>query len=111
MALLLVCLFVVACRQHDYRTITIHVPEMKTQRCATLVRRALSSVRGAERRTIDIDLKARTVTVTYDSLFLSLKNLEFAIAGAGFQANNVPAKGDALKALPSECKPGPVKAE
>jgi hypothetical protein len=54
--------------------------------------------------TIRIDLTSRTVTVKYDSIKMSLKNLEFAVADAGFEANNTPASETAAAQLPPECR-------
>ena len=86
------------------RTITIDVPRMKNDSCAEIVFAAVNrtpSVVGDKTR---IDMQRRTVTVTYESLNLSLKNVEFAISESGFQANEVPANPQAAEALPPECK-------
>ena len=53
---------------------------------------------------IQPDRATRTVTVAYDSLKLSLKNVEFSIAKAGFDANNTPANKKAADNLPPECR-------
>ena len=50
-----------------------------------------------------VDLAERKLAVTYDSLILSRKNIEFAVADAGFAANQVPANVEAMKKLPPEC--------
>ena len=94
----------VSCRQSDMRTMKIHVPEMKNRACATIVGKAVSGLPGVLSDKIVIDLAARTVTVTFESLVLGLKNIEIAIAEAGFTADDVPAKPDAEKKLPAECK-------
>jgi hypothetical protein len=54
--------------------------------------------------TIAVDLTNRTLRVRYDSLKMSLKNIEFAIADAGFEANNTPASASAAAQLPAECR-------
>ena len=54
---------------------------------------------------IVVDPVTRTVRVRYDSLKLSVKNLEFAIAKVGFAANEIPADPGAVKKLPAECRP------
>lgn len=95
----------VSCRKHDFRTMAIDVPGMRNARCAQLVQQRLQQVPGVLANKIAIDLENRIVTVTYDSLQLSLKNIEFAIAEAGFDANDVPATPAARDALPPECKP------
>ena len=50
------------------------------------------------------DYEKRTVSVTYDTTKLAIKNIEFVIAGVGFDANDIPAKPEARKALPAECR-------
>ena len=39
------------------------------------------------------------MTVTYESIVASLKNIEFAIADAGFNANDIPANAEAAARL------------
>lgn len=104
----------VSCRQRDLRTVRIDVPEMKNEACVAVVRKALSDVsgqRGDMIRSVAVDLPSRSVKVTYDSLKLSLKNIEFAIAEGGFRANDIPADEKAAKALPAECRAGPETSE
>lgn len=98
-------LLVVSCRRHDLRTVRIDVPEMHNEACAELVKKALSRVENVKYAKTEVDLEKRRVIVTYESLKLSLKNVEFAIAKAGFDANDIPADPKALKALPPECAP------
>ena len=93
----------VSCRKHDVRTVLIHVPEMRNRACVDVVQDALSKVQGLQWNRTEIDLSRRTVTVTYDSMQMSLKNVEFAIADAGFRANNVPANEEAAAKLPDAC--------
>lgn len=98
-----------SCRKHDYHTVTIRVPEMKNQACAEIVSKAahgeVSKCRAVHpEKKMEIDLRARTLTVTYDSLKLALKNIEFAIAKAGFSTQEVPANKKAAAELPAECR-------
>jgi copper chaperone CopZ len=106
-SLLLVPMLLVSCRRHDYRTVKIDVPDMKNKACEEVVRRAIAGVPALQAEKTEIDPVGRTVTVSYDSIVLSLKNVEFAIADAGFAADDVPANAEAAKALPAECKIGP----
>jgi copper chaperone CopZ len=85
----------------DVRTIEINVPDMKNAACGEIVRKAVLSTPNV--RSGEIDLQRRTVMVTYDSIQLSLKNIEFNIADAGFAADLVPANQEARKKLPPEC--------
>jgi periplasmic mercuric ion binding protein len=105
---LIICLFLLliinSCRQSDVRTVEIKVPEMKNKACAQLVANAVGKQSGVQSDKINIDFERRIVIVRYDSLVVARKNIEFAIAETGFQANEVPAKAEAVKALPPECK-------
>lgn len=97
-------LLAVSCRREDIRTVTIQVPGMKAPRCVERVVDAVARQQGVQRDTINLDLAARTVVVTYDSMQLAVKNIEHAIADAGFQANEIPANESAREALPEECR-------
>lgn len=101
----IVCLALAAasCRQNDYRTVAIHVPDMKNAACVEIVVRALATQQRIPGENIQVSMEQRSVTVKYDSLNRSLKNLEFAIADAGFRANDIPANEKAKAALPAEC--------
>ena len=96
--------FTVSCRQHDIRTVIIRVPEIKNKTCEEIVRKALLKTYGIQKNGIQIDAEKRTVTVTYESLHTAIKNIEFAIAEAGFNANEVPANLEAVRKLPPECR-------
>lgn len=95
---------ITSCRKEDIRTVIIYVPEMRNKACIEVVSNALSKLYGVQKDKIQFDLSNRTVIVIYDSLKLALKNMEFAIAEAGFRANEVPANPEAVRTLPPECK-------
>jgi len=97
-------LFCVSCRRQDIRTALIHVPEMKNEACVQRVVKAIERTPGVVKDSIEADRESRTVTVSYNSIELSLKNLEFQVAGTGFLANNVPADKNAAQKLPPECR-------
>ena len=101
----MVCLALVSasCRTRDVRTVLILVPEMKNTACRDIVVKAVSGCVGVDPSKIVVSLPKRTVTVSYDSLLTALKNIEFAIADSGFQANEIPAKPEAAGKLPPEC--------
>jgi len=102
-AVLLVLAFVSSCRTRDIRVIQIYVPEMKNKACEDVILKALSTTPTVDPAKVQFDRVHRTVTVEYDSLSLSVKNIEFNIADAGFAANSVPANQEARKKLPPEC--------
>ncbi|OGV62327.1 MAG: hypothetical protein A2283_06015 [Lentisphaerae bacterium RIFOXYA12_FULL_48_11] len=101
---LLLSLGISSCRQSDVRIAEIKVPAMKNQACAQLIVNAVGKLGGVQPNGISVDFGSKMVMVRYDSLVTARKNLEFAIAEAGFQANEVPAKPEAVRALPPECK-------
>ncbi len=115
------------CRLHDVRSATVRAPGVGCAVCAGIAHQALwgltddppatlqaedgrlwsESESGALRR-IEFDLDVGTIEVTYDSMRLALKNLEFAVAGAGFDVDAepfaLPADAAARDALPAECR-------
>ena len=84
----------------DRHTATVRVSQMlKTKDVNVAVHAIARAVRG-DNKDVTLDRATRTITVKYDSLLTSLKNLEHSIANAGLQANDVPAnigKADALQ--------------
>ncbi len=86
----------------DIRTITVSVPKMGSLECSRRVQDALAKTEGV-RATVP-NLTARTVQVEYDAIRLGIKNIEYVIAAAGFDANTTIAREDARKALPAECR-------
>ena len=90
---------------------------MQNHACVLVVSNALKQVPGLLRTRTTFDVPGRTVAVTYDSLALARKNIEFAIAEAGFSTeevvttsrgtvtNRIPADPEAVKKLPAECRP------
>ncbi len=93
-----------SCRKRDMRTIVVQVPGMKGEVCKRIIVDALMRTPGVTPESVSADLEKRTVQVTYDSIFLARKNIEFAIADVGFKADDVPAKEDAAAKLPAECR-------
>ncbi len=91
-----------ACRQRDIRTVTIEIPQLRGQECEQMLHRVLSAMNGVRGDTLVFE--TGSVTVTYDSMRLALKNLEYAIAATGFQANEIPADPEAREQLPERCR-------
>lgn len=94
----------ISCRQHDYREITIEVPEMRNSACVRVISGALSRAPGLKREAVKFDIPSRKITVVYDSLLAADKNIEFMVVKAGFSANGIPADSNAAAALPPECR-------
>jgi copper chaperone CopZ len=92
-------LCVPGCRRQDIRTIMIDVPGMETDEHAAKVMQAMRTIPGVDTNSVRVDFARHTVTVRYESLVASLKNIEMAIAEAGFAANDVPANAEAAARL------------
>lgn len=86
-----------SCRQQDVRTVTLTCPQVVGARAAEVVVRALSKADGV--RVDSIRVEDGKVTVTYDSMKLAIKNIEFTIAEAGFDAGDIPADTKARDAF------------
>jgi copper chaperone CopZ len=104
LVLLLMIGMALGCRKQDIRTARIHVPQMSGQACADRVVSVVRRVPGVQTDMITVDRERRDITVPYDSIKLSLKNIEYALAKAGFQANDIPADEKARAALPESCR-------
>lgn len=105
LVLLSVVVLSLGCRKTDVRTVVIRVPGMINRQCADIIVNALRQARyGVRMDSIETDLEMRRIVLKYDSMKLSLKNVEFTIAKAGFQANVVPADEKARAALPDACR-------
>ena len=98
------CFSLSACRKNDMRTIDVSVPQMKNEACAKKIAEAIYRLGGIQRESLQFDLAKRSASLTYDSMVLARKNIEFAIANAGFAANEVPANAEAAAKLPDECR-------
>lgn len=87
------------CRRKDVRVIMIDVPGMENEAHAAMIMQAMKTIPGVDTNSVSVDFSRRTVTVRYESLVASLKNIEMAIADAGFAANDVPANREAAARL------------
>jgi copper chaperone CopZ len=85
-----VLLGVCGCRVSDVRTFAVDVPGMTTQADVEKIQVALGTI-GLPREKIAVDLAGRKIVVTYDSMIVAHKNIEVAIAEAGYDANRVKA--------------------
>lgn len=90
------------CFRQDIRTLVVKVPQMKSADCSKIIQGALSHIEGII--SAEPDLQQRTMSVTYNSTKLSIKNVEFLIAGVGFDSNDEQGKPDAKAALPAGCR-------
>ena len=100
--IMLACLLLLSCRQQDVREVVIKTPGLKNQACAKVMQDAFMRQPGIV--SIRPDFQKREIIVKYNSMVIALKNIEFTIAGAGFDANVTQAQTNAVAALPPECR-------
>ncbi len=89
-------LFLPGCRRTDVKEFTIDVPQLDAttrQKIADAIiwndGKGTLPRDGIKAEDVKFDLEARKVHLKYDSMVLAKKNIEFAIAEAGFTANGV----------------------
>jgi copper chaperone CopZ len=100
----LALLLTVSCRQHDYRELTLNVPDMHNQACVQIVMQALSRGPGIKPNSVVLDPDKRIIKLTYDSLLSADKNFEYLVSKAGFAVNGIPADEKAKAALPLDAR-------
>lgn len=90
------------CFRNNIRVEEFNVPKMQSQECLTYLSTKLKAVEGVN--DVQADFNTQTVTVTFTGLKLGYKNIEFVIAGSGFDCNETPAPAAAKAALPIPCQ-------
>ena len=83
-----VVLALAGCRRTDVRDFAVEVPEA-TQADMPAIAAALAPYGGVDKGSLQFDEAARRLTLKYDSMQIAKKNIEMAIAKAGFAANGV----------------------
>ena len=76
------------CRRADIRDYTIEIPGLTAENQPRAAK-ALAEQSGIVADSLKWDLANKTLTLKYDSMQVAKKNLELAIAKAGFAANGV----------------------
>lgn len=92
----------VGCFRQDHRTIEIQTPQLRSTNCFELVQAAIKSVDGIEYAVPHYE--EGTLSITYNAMKLGIRNIEFVIAGAGFDANDTKAPPSVRVALPEGCR-------
>ena len=80
------------CRQKDVREFAIDVPALTQESEAAVtaaIRGALLPCSGVDMVSLRFDAASHRVTLKYDSMQTAKKNIEMAIAKAGYTANGV----------------------
>lgn len=80
------------------------MPQLVSRECADRAVAALNTLEGPALHHVAINFEQRKLTVTYDPARLAQKNIEHALARAGFDANTIPADPAARAALPEACR-------
>ncbi len=105
MSVFLAASLLAGCRVSHEKVATITAPDVRNAACSNVVEAALRKLPGHERLAIQsIDYSTGTIVVRYDSMKVGTKNLEDAIAQAGFAAGPFPANKEAAAKLPPECR-------
>jgi len=92
------------CFRQDVITTEISVPQMRSPECRRLVLQALGRLEQDAIIRADLNMQTGVATITYNSTRLALKNIEYALTNAGFDANEEKADAEARAALPPECR-------
>ncbi|MFH0907845.1 MAG: heavy-metal-associated domain-containing protein [bacterium] len=95
-------LLVSGCFRQDIKTIVVSVPGLKSPECSKIIQDAMVKVEGILEVTPDVT--AHTVTVRFDSTRMAIKNIEFVIATAGFDANTTLSPPETKATLPPGCR-------
>ena len=80
--------FATGCRRTDVRDFEVSIPAL-TAEAEPAIRQSLAGFAGVEKASLKFDRQAKKLTLRYDSMQLAKKNIEMAIAKAGFAANGV----------------------
>jgi len=97
---------ILGCRRKDERDFEIKVPEL-TRANATQVVRPLAAYEGLVEGSISIDPDSHVVRLRYDSMKVAKKNLEMAIALAGYEANGITPESVGAKRASAPAAPKP----
>lgn len=89
LAAFLTVLFALAgCRRTDVRDFSVEIPQA-TEADVPAIAASLSPYAGIEKTSLKFDAARHVLLLKYDSMQIAKKNIEMAIAGAGFTANGV----------------------
>ena len=86
----------------DDREVTFHVPALGSPECSKALLDVLTRVEGVKEA--QPDLAARQVTIRFYSRNLAIKNIEHAIAKAGFEVDDTQGNAAARAQLPEPCR-------
>ena len=96
-----VALVVAGCRVSDVRDMSINLPGLQSDEDKAKITQAIAALPGIVQESLQFDKEKKILTLRYDSMQIAHKNIEIAIAEAGYDANGIPAiKPDPAPATP-----------
>ena len=101
MVLFACTVFAASCRTEDIRTVEIFIPDMKDEASVRKVMEVLNQVHGVKHSLLSVNPERNSVSVTYNSMKLAIKNIEYAIAGAGFSTYTKNDDGSTRSGIPA----------
>ncbi len=82
------CALSSGCRRTDVRDFEVSIPALSADN-ESAIRQSLAMFGGIDKSSLRFDRASRKLFLRYDSMQLAKKNIEMAIAKAGFEANGV----------------------
>ena len=89
--------FATGCRRTDVRDFEVSIPAL-TAEAEPAIRQSLAGFAGVEKASLKFDAANHRVTMRYDSMQVAHKNIELAIAKAGWTANGATPESVGAKA-------------
>lgn len=89
------------CWRPEIAPFTVDIHPAPSPECATFLLERLNQVDGIEDAEYD---PSGVIRVTYKGTVIAKKNIEFVIAGMGFDANTTPGDPAARDNLPPACR-------
>lgn len=83
-----VCVCLSGCRRTDVREFEVSIPALSAEN-ESAIKQSLARFGGIDKASLKFDRAAKKLYMRYDSMQLAKKNIEMAIAKAGFEANGV----------------------
>jgi len=100
--LILLSTFPGCLKKEKLETTVIKTPTIVCERCEETIKTAVYNLEGVKE--VNVDLKSRTVEISYLPLQTNLETIETTIARAGYDANAKKRDPDAYENLPDCCK-------
>ena len=88
LAAIAACALSSGCRRTDVRDFEVYIPALTAEN-ESAIRQSLAMFGGIDKSSLRFDRASKKLFLRYDSMQLAKKNIEMAIAKAGFEANGV----------------------